>query len=175
MRISTMLFELIQFLPIRILYYCIILLLPSLASGFEIQPLEPTHCDPLTVTVQRNFSQDCNWQVRAVVTSTESEIQVHLDLSGSVICLQVPIKEIFSVQIGPFDPGQYNVSITWSDGLTPEEQSLTVTRGTCPTPGIGFRRGDLNGDGNQNIADGSGILNFLFWGVQLHLAWKLGT
>lgn len=95
-------------------------------AAVEISPRNPTACDPITLKVQRSFTEDCLWQVVPVVRRDGGRIDVTLDLRGSAACDQALTDRTFEISIGPVPAGTYVLSLHWSDSGDTESIPLTV-------------------------------------------------
>jgi hypothetical protein len=134
------------------------------ARALDFIPEDPDHCDIISLSVTRSFTSDCGWSASAETTVEGSRVEVFLTPGRlSERCLPVVREYVFEVAIGALPPGEYEVTLRWTD--RPEQPAMTDTLsvadgGTCR----GFIRGDANADLATDISDGIGILRHLFLG-----------
>jgi Raf kinase inhibitor-like YbhB/YbcL family protein len=131
------------------------------ALAFDVEPAAPTRCDEIVLAVTRMFTSECGWFATAAITRDGARIDVSLELhAAGDICLPVAREKTFSVPLGSLPPGEYTISVSWTDlDQLPEEKAVSVADATCPPP-----RGDANLDGGVDLADAVHILFWLFAG-----------
>ncbi len=142
----------------------VLLILPAGgALAFEVEPAAPDRCVDLVLLVTRSFASDCAWIAVPQVQIDGPLVSVSLELrAGGDICLPVAREKTFRVFLGPLEPGDSTIAVSWNDlDQVPETRVVCVADAECPEK---LARGDANRDHAVDLGDAVFLLFHLFAG-----------